>query len=100
MGFEQILLEKNEGVATLTLNRPDRHNAFDLPMAGELRVAWQDIIRDPEVVCVIVTGAGEKAFCTGMDVSAIAAGERQHTAELPRLEAPWSQLTAVSRFRR
>ena len=84
--YASLRLEKEGGVATLTLNRPERHNAFDVPMAGELERAWQELKTDPDVVCVIVTGAGERAFCTGMDVSAIAAGESQWTAELSRRE--------------
>jgi E-phenylitaconyl-CoA hydratase len=93
--YASLLLEQEGGVATLTLNRPERHNAFDIPMAGELARAWQELKADPDVVCVIVTGAGERAFCTGMDVSAIAAGESQWTGELPRREAPWSRITAI-----
>jgi enoyl-CoA hydratase/carnithine racemase len=43
MGFATLLYEKADGIATLTLNRPERHNAFNLQMAGELREAWTDI---------------------------------------------------------
>jgi len=46
-------------------------------------------------VCAIVTGAGEKAFCTGWDVTSTAAGQRQHCAKLGRLEAPYCQITAL-----
>ena len=53
--YASLRLEKEGGVATLTLNRPERHNAFDVPMAGELERAWQELKADPEVVCVIVT---------------------------------------------
>jgi len=69
MNFETIRYEVEDRVATLTLNRPERHNAFNVAMALELRRAWADVKRDPAVVCVIVTGAGERAFCTGMDVA-------------------------------
>jgi enoyl-CoA hydratase/carnithine racemase len=68
MEFETIRLEKSDGVAVLTLNRPERHNAIDYRMWDELPLAWADIDGDPDVVAVIVTGAGEKAFCTGIDV--------------------------------
>ncbi len=74
MGFETILYEKQDGVATITLNRPERHNAFNVAMALELRDAWADVKRDPAVVCAIVTGAGSRAFCTGMDVAEVASG--------------------------
>jgi enoyl-CoA hydratase/carnithine racemase len=92
---EGFRLERDGHVATLTLDRVAQHNAFDIPTAEGLHQAWLEIKADPQIRCVIVTGAGERAFCTGMDVTAIAAGESQHTAELPRREAPWSKLTAV-----
>lgn len=94
-GYETILLTREGRVATLTLSRPERHNAFNLAMARELERAWQELDRDPEVVCVVVTGAGERAFCTGMDVADVASGEAAETADLPRREAPWSKLTAI-----
>jgi enoyl-CoA hydratase/carnithine racemase len=74
MAYETIRYEAEGGVATLTLNRPERHNAFNLAMAKELRDAWAHVKQDPQVVCAIVTGAGERAFCTGMDVADVAAG--------------------------
>ena len=81
MSFETLLYDKQDGVATITLNRPERHNAFNVAMAGELRRAWEDVKKDPEVVCVIVTGAGEKAFCTGMDVADVADGKAREESQ-------------------
>ncbi len=92
-GFETLLYEKNERVVTLTLNRPKLYNAFNLTMARELERAWKAISADPEVVCAIVTGAGEKAFCTGMDVTDVASGDS--VENLSREEAPWCRLTAI-----
>ena len=57
------------GVATLTLNRPDALNAFDLTMARELEQFFLTDARDDAVRAVVVTGAG-RAFCAGMDLSA------------------------------
>ena len=85
MSYEHILYEKQDGVATLTLNRPERRNAFNVAMALALRSAWDDVKRDPEVVCAIVTGAGDKAFCTGMDVADVAEGTAREEAQ--RIEA-------------
>jgi E-phenylitaconyl-CoA hydratase len=82
--FETLLYEVDGGVATITLNRPERHNAFTVAMAGELRRAWAEVKRDPQVVCAIVTGAGDKAFCTGMDVADVADGSA--AAEAARME--------------
>jgi enoyl-CoA hydratase/carnithine racemase len=95
MGFETLLVDKRDGVATLTLNRPERHNAFNLAMAGELAEFWTSVKRDPEVVCVIVTGAGPRAFCTGMDVADVADKSARATGSLERSESPWFRLTAI-----
>ena len=74
LNFESIRYEIADKVATITLNRPERHNAFTAAMSGELRRAWADVKANPEVVCVIVTAAGDKAFCTGIDVADMADG--------------------------
>ena len=96
MRFETLLYDVADGVATLTLNRPDKLNAFNLTMARELREAWGAIKQDPAVVCAILTGAGEKAFCTGMDVADVASGDAtRKTGLVSREEAPWFHLTAV-----
>ena len=59
----------DDGIATLTLNRPDVLNAFDLAMARELQQVFLTDARDDAVRAVVVTGAG-RAFCAGMDLSA------------------------------
>ncbi len=65
--YETLLYEEVDGVAVVTLNRPDVHNAFNQEMQAELRELWQALRRNDDVRAVIVTGAGEKAFCTGID---------------------------------
>jgi enoyl-CoA hydratase/carnithine racemase len=95
MGFATLLYEVSAGVATLTLNRPERHNAFNIAMARELREAWTQIKADPAVVCVIVTGAGEKAFCTGFDVAEVAAGDTADSAQYGYDDSPLIKLTAI-----
>ncbi len=95
MDFETIRYEIEGGVATLTLNRPERHNAFNRRMAGELRRAWDALLRDPAVVCAIVTGAGERAFCTGMDVADVADGSARKSVDDDSDSAPWLHLTAI-----
>jgi (E)-benzylidenesuccinyl-CoA hydratase len=74
MRFATLLLEKRDGVAILTLHRPDRLNAIDGVMARELPEAWAEIMGDSEAGVVVVTGAGERALCTGFDVGEIASG--------------------------
>jgi enoyl-CoA hydratase/carnithine racemase len=95
MQLETLLYEVEDRVATLTLNRPERHNSFNTKMALELREAWTEIKRDPAVVCVIVTGAGEKAFCTGMDVSEMASGDTEGRAQESAEESPFLHMTAI-----
>jgi enoyl-CoA hydratase/carnithine racemase len=58
-----------DGVATLTLSRPDALNAFDLTMAGELEQFFLDAAEDDTIRAIVVTGSG-RAFCAGMDLSA------------------------------
>jgi enoyl-CoA hydratase/carnithine racemase len=90
-----VHFEKADGVATLTLDNPKARNAFDYEMTQQLRRHWGEIARDPEVVCAIVTGAGEKAFCTGWDITSTASGDSQQYAKGGRLDAPYSQITAL-----
>jgi enoyl-CoA hydratase/carnithine racemase len=65
--FEAIRVERSDGVATVTLDRPDVLNAFNVAMQRELRELWRSLRGDDEVRCVVLTGAGEKAFSTGID---------------------------------
>jgi enoyl-CoA hydratase/carnithine racemase len=63
-------------VATITLNRPEVMNALNREMYAELEQAFRDAHRDPEVRCVVLTGAG-RAFCSGDDVKQIMLGEQR-----------------------
>jgi enoyl-CoA hydratase/carnithine racemase len=65
--YETLLYEEDDGVATVTLNRPEVHNAFDQQMQAEMRSMWQSLRRNDDVRAIILTGAGEQAFCTGID---------------------------------
>ncbi len=67
MDFEQILYDKADGIATITLNRPERRNAFTPTMIREWAEALEDARLDSGVGAVIVTGAG-KGFCAGADL--------------------------------
>jgi enoyl-CoA hydratase len=67
-----ILLEKSDGIATITLNRPQRLNALTPAMWREaLPRMWQDAENDPAVRVIVFTGAGDRAFCSGADVQAL-----------------------------
>ncbi len=67
MDYEQILYEKSDGIGTITLNRPERRNAFTPTMIREWAAALEDARIDTSVGVVIVTGAG-KGFCAGADL--------------------------------
>ncbi|SDR00643.1 enoyl-CoA hydratase-related protein [Pseudovibrio sp. Tun.PSC04-5.I4] len=62
----QLILK--DGVATVTINRPDRMNAVDQETAEQLESIWQKIEADTSVRCVVLTGAGERAFSAGADL--------------------------------
>jgi 2-(1,2-epoxy-1,2-dihydrophenyl)acetyl-CoA isomerase len=70
VAYESLLLEIKNRVATLTLNRPESLNATNDTMYAELAQALRELARDPEVGCVVLTGAG-RAFCAGADVKAM-----------------------------
>jgi E-phenylitaconyl-CoA hydratase len=63
-----LLYEVREAIAIVTLNRPEAMNSIDPQTRGELRDAWQRAAQDDAVRCVVLTGAGDKAFCTGSDL--------------------------------
>lgn len=68
MAYETILYEVNRGVGQITLNRPDKLNAFNAQMHKELIAALRQAARDPEVRCLVITGAG-RGFCAGQDLA-------------------------------
>ena len=70
MGFDEILYEKANRVAVVTLNRPARLNAWTAKMESELREALLDSERDDKVGAIVITGAG-KAYCAGADMGAL-----------------------------
>jgi enoyl-CoA hydratase/carnithine racemase len=65
--YETIQYREDDGVAWLTLNRPDRLNAFDGQMLTEIQSVWRRVRRDDAVRCVVLDAAGDRAFCTGVD---------------------------------
>jgi len=87
--------ETADRVATITLDNPGALNAFDREMCQELRRIWNDVEANPEIACAILTGAGEKAFCTGWDVTSLAAGESEAFVPGDRWTAPYGHITAL-----
>lgn len=82
MSFENLLLDRDGAVAILTINRPSVRNALNSQTMDELRRALLDLRRDDSVRCVIITGAGDKAFVAGADINELAVqtpvGGREH----------------------
>ncbi len=66
--FESIKVDVTDGVATLTLNRPERLNSFTVAMHGEVRAALDAIAANQSIRCFVLTGAG-RGFCAGQDLS-------------------------------
>ena len=87
MPYEHIIYAKDERVATITLNRPERMNAFSEQMIREWAEALTDARLDREVRAVIVTGAG-RGFCAGADLKGGMIGEASPPGERPRSDAP------------
>lgn len=71
MKFEDIILEKKGGIAKVTINRPEKFNAFRVQTMEELISAFQDVSLDPSVQVMVLTGSGTKAFCAGGDSGAM-----------------------------
>lgn len=68
LGFQRLIYEKSGYRATITINRQEVLNCFDLQTLRELGAAFQDAANDDAVAVVVITGAGERAFCTGADL--------------------------------
>jgi E-phenylitaconyl-CoA hydratase len=73
--FETLKYSVESGVARIVLDRPERHNAINSVMSRELPLLWRRFKADPAAIVAIVTGAGDRAFCTGADI-----------ADLPQVE--------------
>ena len=69
MGLRNIIYTKQDGIATVTINRPDVLNATNFPTLKELSRAFEDASYDDEVGVLVLTGAGDRAFCTGADLA-------------------------------
>jgi enoyl-CoA hydratase/carnithine racemase len=89
--MDQVLVERRDRVAVLTLNRPDRLNAISGIMLRQLSAALLEADADPEVRCIVLTGAG-RAFCAGLDLVDQSSGDglqgTGRTGELELRDAP------------
>ncbi|MEI6815902.1 MAG: enoyl-CoA hydratase-related protein [Bacteroidota bacterium] len=69
MDFNNILTNLQDGILTITINRPDKLNALNTPTISELKVAFKEVYDNDAIRGVIVTGSGTKAFVAGADIS-------------------------------
>ncbi|MDW7711330.1 MAG: enoyl-CoA hydratase-related protein [Deferrisomatales bacterium] len=97
MTYSEILYDKTDGVATVTINRPRQYNACTPVTVYERTQALTDAWVDPSVGVVVLTGAGDKAFCTGGDQTLRDRGGYEGTVAALPLEVGWQQVTGLIR---
>jgi enoyl-CoA hydratase len=85
MTYQTILLEREDGVGIITLNRPEVLNAMNRALVAELADAVKVLDGDGDVGCIVITGAGERAFSAGGDIHEQRSDDRLYTPE--QLEA-------------
>lgn len=83
--FQRIIYSKQGYTATVTINRPEVLNCFDMLTLRELATAFQDISVDDSIAVGVITGAGERAFCTGADLRE----QEEHTLPKPNNYYKW-----------
>lgn len=96
MGSEHILYEKKNRIVYITINRPEAMNALNASAQEELHKAWTDFRDDSELWVAILTGAGDRAFCTGNDLKATTENPLAVKRTLERIGASFGTIT--SRF--
>jgi len=97
MDFKEIVYEKKDGVARITINRPEKYNACTPVTVFEMTQALTDAWVDSSVGVVVLTGAGDKAFCTGGDQSIREKGGYSGTVAALPLEVGWQQVSGLIR---
>lgn len=91
--YEQIIVQTTDRVTTITLNRPDRLNAWTRQMAEELRAAVDRAGSDPETRCIVITGAG-RGFCAGADMDLLQSAASKDKPKSDDQETPAASATA------
>jgi enoyl-CoA hydratase/carnithine racemase len=86
-------VEKKDNIVCITLNRPEKLNSFNVEALKKFQQIIQDFNRDDGLRVAVITGAGDKAFCAGMDMSEVSAGKGQDPAE-----ALWQPDLADTKF--
>jgi enoyl-CoA hydratase len=94
MGFENIIVEKKEGIAKITLNRPQVLNALNQQTFSEIQAALEDIGKDDSVGVVLITGAG-RAFSAGLDIKALSGPREGGDVGAEINKRAWGALEAI-----
>ena len=97
MDYESLIVEQTGAVATIRLNRPEKHNALSARLCHELIDALDGLEADDAVNVLILTGAGEKAFCAGADMAEAVGGSRPNADSV---SAPAQAVARVLRTRK
>ena len=84
MGYQTLLIEKSDGVAVLSLNRPEKKNAMNPQMHEDMTAALEELRYDDEVRVVVITGAGD-TFCAGMDLKEVFHALKDQPARYDRI---------------
>jgi enoyl-CoA hydratase/carnithine racemase len=84
---EKVLYEKNGAIGLVTLNRPEVHNCIDTETSDQLIAVWEKVKRDKDVLVLILTGAGEEAFCSGADLKKLIPHIKETSEEDNRIRA-------------
>jgi dihydroxynaphthoic acid synthetase len=85
MDLEDILYDKSEGIARITINRPEKHNPLRTKTLMEMVQALEDAKDDHSIGVIVVTGAGDKAFCTGGDSEDIKGGKAGYSRGVKKI---------------
>ena len=81
MAYEHILVDCEDGVGIITLNRPEKLNAMNRRLSSELHEAVKELDADDAIGCIVITGAGERAFSAGGDIHEQREDDRRYTQE-------------------
>ena len=86
--YQTLLYQITDGVCTITLNRPDVYNAFNEQMKKDLNDALKEAEKDSSARCLVIRGAGDKAFCSGQDLKEHAGSKRSLKESLEKSYNP------------